>query len=69
MPRRTPRIILDKTLFPITEKLNVGDKGQMNIKFSVIGERLDTSETDTDIIIKELQLDKAELVVNKSTRV
>ena len=65
--KRKPRIILDLR-FKDFSQLEVGDVGQGLLSGVVSGERKETSEDDTDFIVKTVEIEKIEVITQKDTR-
>jgi len=65
--KRRPKLILDKR-FPVFRELNVGDTGQMIIDGKITAERQEFHEDGVDLIVKTLEVTKAEILTNKNAR-
>ena len=66
-PTPKSRIILDKS-FPIFAELEVGQKGQMQIRGSITAERLEEFPDGSDILIKTIEMQEAKLINAKNAR-
>ncbi len=66
--RRKAILVLDKS-FKITSGLNVGDKGQMLVRGSIVNERLISVADDREEYFKTIFVKTALIIDNKSKRI
>jgi len=66
-PTPRSRIILDK-MFDIFPELEVGQKGQIEIKGVITAERLEEFPDGNEMFIKTIEMKEAKLINAKNTR-
>ena len=67
--KKKPKIILDNVRFPITESLNLGDRGQLLMQAEIDAERLEFQEDGNEREIKTVRAISIKLLDNKTARI
>ena len=61
-PIKKKAIIIFNKMFPIFSDVDVGDKGQIEITGIIEGEELEMQEEGSEIFIKNIRIEKAEII-------